>query len=469
MAGSAQVLRPVDMSDAAKVSGTADSQGRFQIECKTSGPDGSGFGQAGAGGRADATGPWARDGIFRWAQLRNEPPPGQVSPLVGQPSSGPDLTGDRSLDGEVAEPPPSPEAGGGLPRRGATPEDDPAVRTVTVARLDRSGGRGTSPIFYDDLAEPEAEGERRAAEVTDAVTGQEGVAGTAATSVDLTCSLDAEGSPSEEDAETEPAKPRRRRRGSFWRELPVLVGVALVLALIIKAFVVQAFYIPSQSMENTLKVGDRVLVNKFVYRLRPIHRGDVVVFNGMDSWDSDGRDSGPANPVTQLLESVGGFFGLVPGERDYIKRVIGVGGDHVQCAGRGAPVVVNGRPLDERSYLHPGNSPSSPPFDIIVPRGRLWVMGDHRDVSADSRYHRGGPGGGTIPAGKVVGRAFVVVWPISRWKTLSIPATFDQAALAGPAISGAPFALGLAAAVPLTFLYRRLRRLSRPVDPGRTA
>ena len=257
---------------------------------------------------------------------------------------------------------------------------------------------------------------------------------------------------------TDEASKEKRPPGAFWKELPVLVGVALVLALVIKAFAVQAFYIPSQSMENTLKVGDRVLVNKIVYHTRDIQRGDVVVFNGLDSWDPEVSIPQPTNPVSKALHAVGGFFGLVPGEKDYIKRVIGVAGDHVQCAGNGAPVLVNGQPLDEKPYLFPGNIPSAQAFDTWVPKGRLWVMGDHREVSADSRYHLGEPGGGTIPTSKVVGRAFVVVWPVDRWKSLPIPDTFNQPGLAAAAVSATPLALGFTAAIPVTLLYRRFRR-----------
>src|SRR4051812_10495002 len=145
---------------------------------------------------------------------------------------------------------------------------------------------------------------------------------------------------------------RKRKQGSFWKELPILIGVALALAMVIKAFAVQAFYIPSQSMENTLKVGDRVLVNKIVYHTRDIKRGDVVVFNGLDSWDPEVQYSQPSNPVSKVLHAVGSAFGVVPGEKDYIKRVIGVPGDHVACCDAQGRVTVNGHPLDETAYLY---------------------------------------------------------------------------------------------------------------------
>jgi signal peptidase I len=251
-----------------------------------------------------------------------------------------------------------------------------------------------------------------------------------------------------------------KKSGSFWRELPVLVGIALVLALVIKAFAVQAFYIPSASMENTLKIGDRVLVNKIVYHTRDIARGDTVVFSGLDSWDPEVTYSKPSNPISKALHAIGGAFGLVPGEKDYIKRVIGTPGDHVRCCDAAGHITVNGTPLQETSYLFPRNKPSGQQFSVTVPQGRLWVMGDHRDVSYDSRGHLGDPGSGTIPEDHVIGRAFVVVWPLSRVKMLPIPGTFDQPTLAAAVLPATPLALGFAGAIPITWLLRRRRRRS---------
>ncbi|MEO3858957.1 signal peptidase I [Acrocarpospora sp. B8E8] len=255
------------------------------------------------------------------------------------------------------------------------------------------------------------------------------------------------------------AKGGKDKKGSFWRELPVLVVVALVLALLIKSFVVQAFYIPSESMENTLLKNDRVLVNKLVYRVRDIERGDVVVFSGVDSWGGEAEYEEPSNPIAAFFRWVGTAFGVVPGEKDYIKRVIGVPGDTVKCCDAKGRVTVNGVPLNEESYLYPGDVPSISNFEINVPDDRLWVMGDHRAVSLDSRAHGGDPGGGTIPIGQVIGRAFVIVWPFDRAAVLPIPDTFGQPALhAAQAASGAaPLLLGFTMAFPLVALRRRIR------------
>jgi signal peptidase I len=300
-----------------------------------------------------------------------------------------------------------------------------------------------------------------------------------------------------------PAGPRARRR-SFWRELPVLIIIALAIALVIKTFVVQAFFIPSGSMQNTLEIGDKVLVNKLDYHLRPIHSGDIIVFDGAGSWNAAPVSVPAGDPVVRLydatlrplLHSIGGLFGTAPGQTDYIKRVIGVPGDHMACCNSQGLVTVNGVALHEQSYLFPGNTPGIAPFgesghfSVTVPPGRLWVLGDHRAISDDSRGHVVDPGDGTIPENQVIGRAFVLVWPPSRWAVLRIPPTFQQpgivpasasasaaghaaaAASALPAVGGVlapaapylPLGAGLAGGLPVTFLRRRwlLRRPRRP-------
>ncbi|HEY3604768.1 MAG TPA: signal peptidase I [Sporichthyaceae bacterium] len=257
------------------------------------------------------------------------------------------------------------------------------------------------------------------------------------------------------------------RSSSLLRELPILVFVALALALLIKTFLVQAFFIPSDSMQNTLLEGDRVLVNKFSSHFGNPKRGEVIVFRDPGTWLGEDHPQKTGNAVLRSFKDVFVFVGLLPSdnEKDLIKRVVGVPGDHVACCTNGK-VTVNGIPLDE-PYLYRDpitgrqNAPSERPFSVTVPPNRLWVMGDHREVSADSRLHMNEPGNGTIAEDRVVGRAFVLVWPLSRWSTLPVPATFKRKELDGAALTTS--ALGVGALLPVALLRRR-RSERRPED-----
>jgi signal peptidase I len=206
------------------------------------------------------------------------------------------------------------------------------------------------------------------------------------------------------DEQTDKPKPRN----SFWRELPILVGVSILVAVLVRAFVLQTFYIPSQSMEHTLEIYDRVLVNKLVYQFRDPARGEIMVFRAPTEWSAS------------------------PDGEDFIKRVIGVGGDRVVCCDEKERIVINGEPLDE-PYIYSQSGISDPAasvdFDITVPPDRLWVMGDHRTASGDSLEHwqrSQNLDTATIPVDSVVGRAFTVFWPIDRATWLSVPDSYDR-------------------------------------------
>lgn len=193
-------------------------------------------------------------------------------------------------------------------------------------------------------------------------------------------------------------KPKKKR--SAWIELPILVVVAVLVAILVRTFLLQTFYIPSPSMEKTLLVGDRVLVNKVVYKTRDPERGEVVVFKPPAAWIH------PDN------------------EDDFIKRIIGVGGDHVVCCDIKGRITINGYALNE-NYLFPGNVPSQRRFDVTVPSNRYFMLGDHRAVSGDSRYNLNA-NSGTIPKSAIVGRAFAIYWPLNRIDNLPIPSTLKR-------------------------------------------
>lgn len=226
-------------------------------------------------------------------------------------------------------------------------------------------------------------------------------------------------------------KIKRRRRRSTVKEIPLLVGVAVLIALVLKTFLVQAFVIPSGSMENTIQIGDRVLVDKFTpwFGSKP-QRGDVVVFQDPGGWLTAEETKKADDPIVVKQVKQGlTFIGLLPSdnEKDLIKRVVGVGGDTVKCCDAQGRVTVNGTPLSE-PYILAGDKPSDFAFEVKVPEGRLWVMGDHRSNSADSRYHRTDQYGGTVSEDSVVGRAMIIAWPIGNWTRLKEPGTYASVA-----------------------------------------
>ena len=213
---------------------------------------------------------------------------------------------------------------------------------------------------------------------------------------------------------------RLPRKGSLLREVPIIVVSALIVSIVIKTFFVHFFFVPSGSMENTLGIGDRIAVNKFAAMFSDIKRGEVVVFKDPDHWL--GTYQAPTgNSIGRELKRAMVDVGVLPdpATQYLVKRVIGVGGDHVICCDVHGHLMVNGVSIAE-NYIFPGNTPSDSKFDVTVPKGFIWVMGDHRGASADSRFHTDDVHKGFVPLNDVVGRAEFVVWPLSHVKFLSV-------------------------------------------------
>ncbi len=224
-----------------------------------------------------------------------------------------------------------------------------------------------------------------------------------------------------------PAPARPRRRVPRWVETLAIVALALTMAAVTKAFVVQSFFVPSGSMKPLFAKDDRIVVEKVSYWNGDIHRGDVVVFEDSQHWLPPEEDEVASGPVQRALAAIG----LWPTGGHLVKRVIGLPGDEVACCDAKGRVTVNGVPLDEGDFLFHGSAPSNTPFDVQVPDDSLWVMGDNRDNSEDSRAHLGEAGGGFVPVDDVVGKVWAIIWPLDRAGLLHRPGTFDQAALDG--------------------------------------
>lgn len=220
-----------------------------------------------------------------------------------------------------------------------------------------------------------------------------------------------------------------RRKRSFLQEFPVLIVVALVVSLFIKTFLVQFFFIPSGSMENTLQIDDRVAVNRLPFISNNIKRGDVVVFRDPDNW-LPAADVETAPFVIAKAKAALVAVGILPNpaKQYLVKRVVGVAGDHVICCTTTGKITVNGKEMNE-PYIFAGNVPSDMNFDVTVPKGKLWVMGDHRGASADSRFHQDDINKGFVPLNRVTGRVLAVIWPL---KNVSLVPNVD--ALNQPAV-----------------------------------
>lgn len=262
----------------------------------------------------------------------------------------------------------------------------------------------------------------------------------------------------------------RERKGSFWRELPILIVTALVLTIVIQAFLARVYVIPSQSMEQTLHgcdgcQNDRVLVDKVSYRFTDPEPGDVVVFRGPETWGhNDFQVAEPSNPVVGVLQGAMALIGFgSPDEKDFVKRVMATGGQTVECCDDQNRMLVDGKPLNEPYiYWEPGRNDKQPDFaPVTVPQGYLWVQGDNRNDSLDSRFQGGGGINGAVPVDHVIGKAQVIVLPPQRWQGIS--ETNPQAdALGAPGWqAGLPAGIGFAAAFPVLWTGRKFTAVIR--------
>ncbi|MDR7083993.1 signal peptidase I [Arthrobacter ginsengisoli] len=211
----------------------------------------------------------------------------------------------------------------------------------------------------------------------------------------------------------------KRQPGKLgWRFVLLAMVLAVLISGLIRSMWLDVYYIPSASMEPLFREGDRILVSRTDFRAGPVGRGDIVVFDGRGSFAPLNSGQGP---VLDFLGGVGHWIGLSGGENTFIKRIIGLPGDHVICCDGAGKLTVNGQQLAE-PYLYPGDSTSEQKFSVIVPPGRLWLMGDHRSLSADSRSLLGAPGGGMVPRDRVIGRPVRIIWPLDRFTAVARPA-----------------------------------------------
>ncbi len=317
---------------------------------------------------------------------------------------------------------------------------DPRKPPSVSRQPERDGGNTTREAAGRDKRRPTSSGDERPADTRPTTRGSDGKAGSPSTEVQ------------EAGEGAEPPGRRSRHRAfrprwnlAWWQELPLLLLFAFILAVLVRTFLIQAFYIPSGSMEDTLQVGDRVLVNKIVYQFRDPERGEIVVFRGTDRWAPEHQSSDGGGAFREILRTVGDLIGLSqPSESDFIKRVIGLPGDTVECCDEAGRVMVNGEPLEEDYILTDSpldvpsgaNSCASRRFGpLVVPEGHLFVLGDHRLVSQDSRCQ------GTVPIDNVIGRADLIIWPMDRWGTFGLPDTFADVPQAIALGATAPFPL----------------------------
>lgn len=211
---------------------------------------------------------------------------------------------------------------------------------------------------------------------------------------------------------------KRQPRKLGWRFVVVALALAVIISGVVRSLWLDVYFIPSASMEPLFREGDRILVSRTDFRAGPVQRGDVVVFDGRGSFAPLTSGNGP---VLDLLGQAGHWLGLAGSDNTYVKRVIGLPGDHVVCCDAAGKLTVNGQQVAE-PYLYAGDAPSEQAFSVMVPAGRLWLMGDHRSRSADSRSLLGAPGGGMVPLDRLIGRPVQIIWPLDRFTEVARPA-----------------------------------------------
>jgi signal peptidase I len=210
---------------------------------------------------------------------------------------------------------------------------------------------------------------------------------------------------------------KRQHGKPGWRFVLLALLVAVAISGLVRSLWLDVYYIPSASMEPLFETGDRILVSRTDFQAQPISRGDVVVFDGRGTFAPLNSGQGP---LLDAVSGLGHWLGLTGSDTTYVKRVIGLPGDHVVCCGSDGRLTVNGQSLEE-PYVYDGDVPSKQKFSVIVPSGRLWLLGDHRSMSADSRSLLGAPGGGMVPMDRVIGRPVQIIWPLDRFGSVERP------------------------------------------------